>query len=45
MDVAQWLSIGVSVVNLLVVPVGCFRYVLGVEKRLTRIEAKLGIPD
>ncbi|VWC47581.1 hypothetical protein BLA9940_01198 [Burkholderia aenigmatica] len=45
MDAAQWLTIGVSIVQILVVPVGCFRYILGVEKRLTRIEAKLGISD
>ncbi|WP_155420139.1 hypothetical protein [Burkholderia cepacia] len=45
MDPAQWLTIGVSIVQILVVPVGCFRYILGVEKRLTRIEAKLGIAD
>lgn len=45
MDAVQWLTVGVSVVNLLAVPLGCFRYVIAVERRLTRIEAKLCIDD
>ncbi|WP_269112652.1 hypothetical protein [Burkholderia territorii] len=42
---AQWLSIGVSVVNLLVVPVGGIKLLVALERRLTRIETKLGIEN
>lgn len=43
MDIAQALTIGVSVVNLLAVPVVAIKISVALERRLTRIETKLGI--
>ncbi|WP_246794581.1 hypothetical protein [Burkholderia perseverans] len=47
MTTDQWLTAGVSVMQLLLVPAAgvCIRYIIAVEKRLTRIETKLGIPQ
>ncbi|MBU9401635.1 hypothetical protein KTE13_18015 [Burkholderia multivorans] len=45
MDIAQALTIGVSVVNLLVVPIGAVKLSIALERRLTRIETKLNIPN
>ena len=42
MDAAQWVTIGVSVVNLLALP-KLLSFVMSIERRLTRIETKLGI--
>ena len=44
-DAAQWLAIGVSLVNLLVVPLGAVKLCVTLERRLTRIETKLDIKD
>ncbi|WP_171983959.1 hypothetical protein [Burkholderia cenocepacia] len=43
MDIAQALTIGVSVVNLLAVPAFAVKISVALERRLTRIETKLGI--
>ncbi|WP_269765832.1 hypothetical protein [Burkholderia ubonensis] len=44
MDAGQWVTIGVSIANLLALP-KMLSFVLSIERRLTRIEAKLGIND
>ena len=43
-EAVQWLAIAVSVVNLLVVPLGAIKLCVTLERRLTRIETKLNIP-
>jgi hypothetical protein len=43
MDLVQWLTVGLGVMN--VILLGGVRYVISVERRLARIEQKLGITD
>lgn len=45
MGVAEQMALACSVVNLLGVPLFCFRYVVRLETRLARIEAKMGIGE
>jgi len=45
MGVAEGVTLACGLVNLLGVPLFAFRYVIRLETRLARIEAKMGIPE